>query len=297
VIDPIDPIDRTEQMRYILCMAHGRRGKRTVAVQLGLRFGSRRKPGEKRGGARRGAGRPRGDRRGAPHRARPAVSRHCPLHVTLRVREEAQSLRRAAVFRAVRPALRAARERLGFRLIQYSVQGNHVHLIVEADDRASLSRGVQSLATRLALAVNKARARRGRVFAERYHARSLKTPLEVRRALLYVLRNDRKHRSLTGWCLPPWHFDPCSSAREFDGWEDCELLALALAGHGPAPPMPLPSVAEPRSFLLRVGWRRHGLLRLDESPISHSSRARLITSAMLRPRSGQRTVTRHFSFE
>jgi hypothetical protein len=93
----------------------------------------------------------------------------------------------------------------------------------------------------------------------------LKTPLEVRRALLYVLRNDRKHLSRAGWGVPPWRFDACSSAAAFDGWRDSELLELARA----SPPRDadlLATVAPARSYLLRVGWKRHGLLGLEELP-------------------------------
>jgi hypothetical protein len=124
---------------------------------LNLPLQSRRKPGEKRGGAREGAGRPRKLGAGVPHRERPALSRHHPVHVTLRVRQETQSLRGSREFRCLRRALAAARERLGFRLVQYSVQGNHLHLIAEANDCTAwrfdipegvLARGVQAVNSR-----------------------------------------------------------------------------------------------------------------------------------------------------
>ncbi|HEY2410542.1 MAG TPA: transposase [Polyangiaceae bacterium] len=189
------------------------------------------------------------------------------MHVTLRVRKDAEGLRQKRTFRAIRAALAAGRERFGFRVVQYSVQGNHIHLIAEANDRVALTRGLQGLTIRVALAVNKTRARKGRVFCDRYHARTLKTPLEVRHALLYVLRNDRHHLAQrTKQSLPPWSFDPCSSAGEFDGWRDSELLRLARQSRRPNRDGALRSTAEPRSFLLRVGWRRHGLLGLEAAP-------------------------------
>jgi putative transposase len=114
------------------------------------------------------------------------------------------------------------------------------------------------------------------VFAERYHARQLKTPLEVRRALLYVLRNDRKHRPRSGWSLPPWQLDPCSSAARFDGWRDSELLDLAQASPASGRDADADAdadsdgadIAPPRSYLLRLGWKRYGLLAFDEQPAS-----------------------------
>src|SRR5262249_11833480 len=152
--------------------------------------------------------------------------------------------------------------------VHYSVQGNHIHLIAEAVDRRALTRGMMGLVIRVALRSNRARGRKGRVFSERYHARQLKTPLEVRRALLYVLRNDRRHQPHGAWSLPAWHFDSCSSASEFDGWRESELLYVALQrererrGSKGAEATTAPA----SGFLLRVAWRRHGLLRLDEAP-------------------------------
>ena len=121
------------------------------------------------GGARKGAGRPKAGG-GVLHRARPKLSRHHPAHVTLRVAQGLESLRNQGVCSPIRSALRAARERFGFRLVQFSVQSNHIHLLVEAEDRTALTRGMQGLAIRISLAVNGVLARRGRVFAERYHA-------------------------------------------------------------------------------------------------------------------------------
>jgi REP element-mobilizing transposase RayT len=152
------------------------------------------------------------------HLARPKHSRHAPVHVTWRVREGAPSMRGSRLFRRLRAAFRLGRERFGFRLVHYSVQGNHLHLIVEAWDKRALSRGLQGLGIRVARAVNRVGGTRGKVFTERYHARALLTPLEVRRALVYVLFNERHHLAQRQRSLPPWHLDGCSSAAEFDGF-------------------------------------------------------------------------------
>jgi hypothetical protein len=153
------------------------------------------------------------------------------------------------LFAAVRSALARASGR-AFRLVHFSVQTNHMHLIVEANDRQRLSRGVQGLAVRVARAVNRALSRRGPVFSERYHCRALLTPRETRTALRYVLFNSRKHvRSAT------LGLDPCSSAAWFDGFR--ERIPQA---NGP------PVVSRARTWLARRGWRRHGLLSVFESP-------------------------------
>ncbi|HEX7125604.1 MAG TPA: transposase [Thermodesulfobacteriota bacterium] len=114
-------------------------------------------------------------------------------------------------FAALREAIRLAQRERAFRICHFSVQSNHIHLLVEATDRQALSRGVQGLVIRMARAVNRALQQRGKVWGDRYHRRDLATPREVRNALVYVLNNFRKHGA------PPRVVDPCSSARWF-GW-------------------------------------------------------------------------------
>jgi hypothetical protein len=133
--------------------------------------------------------------------------------------------------------------------VHFSVQRDHVHLIVEADAPRRLARGIQGLAIRAAKACNRALGRRGAVWSDRYHARRLPTPREVRNALVYVLANVKKH-------FPDAKgMDPRSSARWFDGWR------RAVAD--PEKPSP---VARARTWLARVGWRRHGLIDVEEAP-------------------------------
>src|SRR5258705_9512681 len=164
------------------------------------------------GGRRAGAGRKAAPgRRAVPHRPRERHDRHCPAHVTLRASSGVPSLRHGRLFVATRNALAAASTHR-FRVVHYSVQADHLHLVVEADGPTAFERGVRGLAIRVAKAVNRALRRHGRVWGDRYHARLLRTPREVRNALVYVLQNVRKHlRGARG-------LDPCSSARWFDGW-------------------------------------------------------------------------------
>ena len=187
--------------------------------QLELRFASR-------GGAREHAGRPpNGASAGVSHLARPRFSRTTPVHVTVRMARHVYNLRSGRCFSAIGRALGAAAERFGVRIVQFSVQGNHMHLVVEAASSEALSRGMQGLAIRVAKRLNGVMRRRGRVFADRYHARALRTPTEVRRALAYVRDNARRHG------VAPAR-DPYASPRA---------------------DVPLPP---PATWLLRVGWRR-----------------------------------------
>ena len=172
------------------------------------------------------------------------------MHVTMRARRDLWSLR-GRLFPSVKACVARATH-AGFRVVQFSVQRDHVHLIVEGADRQRVMRGVTGLAVRVAKAVNRAMRRRGSVWDDRYHARSLKTPREVRNALAYVLLNWRKHiRDARAGV------DRCSSAPWFTGWRDLRLTAV---------PVEESPVAAPHTWLASVGWRRHGLLRVDEAP-------------------------------
>jgi hypothetical protein len=135
---------------------------------------------------------------------------------------------------------RSASSRLGgdrfhVRVIEFSVQGNHIHLLVEAPDRRALARAIQGFSIRVAKGLNRMMDRSGRVFDDRYHARVLRTPTEVRHAIHYVLDNARKHAAQRGETYPPGYVDPYSSAG--------------------APDLALPSA---QTWLLRAGWKRAG---------------------------------------
>ena len=161
-----------------------------------------------RGGARPGAGRPRGPRPGVHHRAREPVPAQYPLHVTLRVRPSVPSLRNPALVEEWRRSLSEARDRGGFRVVHYLFQDEHVHLIVEANGKDALGRGMKSIAARLARAVNRTFRRHGPVLDSRYQHRVLCTPSEVRSALAFVVLGARRKR------------DAVTSVRWFDGWRE-----------------------------------------------------------------------------
>jgi hypothetical protein len=156
--------------------------------------------------------------------------------------------------RVLEDSFRRGAERGDFRLVEYSIQGDHVHAIVEASDRGALGREMMALATRVARTVQSVFGLRGRVFRDRYHLRLLRTPLEVRRALAYVLLNARKH--LGRFAPRAGAIDPASSGPWFGGWRE----GVAAVAERPPP------VARARSWLVRVGWRRHGLLDPSEVP-------------------------------
>ena len=196
------------------------------------------------GGRRSGAGRkPTGPLRRVSHRSRPAHGARFPLPAVLRTRPDVPALRQGAVMEELRRALRAGGQRGNFRLVHSSVQGNHLHLVVEAQDKLALSRGMQGLAVRVARAVNRAAGRSGRVFADHYFARELKTPAEVRRAVRYVLDNHLHHRKGRG----P-QTDPCASSAPLAGPRTWLLSVGWLKSRaGPLPVAYWPTLCEPRS--------------------------------------------------
>ena len=172
------------------------------------------------------------------------------------------SLRRDKAFRVIRKALGVACDRFGARITHYAVLSNHFHFVMEAESAPSLSRALQGLGSRLAQRLNKHFGRSGKLFRDRYYARTLRTPLEVRRVLAYVLNNQRRHARLGGNPAVFGFFDPFSSAPFFDGWAGEWQCARGDPRHTPDPLPALPrGVARPRSALLTKSWRRFGLLR------------------------------------
>src|SRR5262245_24402002 len=206
-------------------------------------------PFRTRGGRRPGAGRkPAGPRPGVPHRPRPILDGRHPVHVTLRAVRALTPLGTHRISPALRRSL-AAPSRDEFRIAHFTAQTNHIHLLVEANGTRALQRGMQGIGIRLAKAINRALGRAGKIWSDRYHCRALRTPWEVRNGLIYVLLNGRKHH-VTGRGI-----DPCSSGAWFTGWRQ-RLEA-------PAGPMP---VREPKTWLLRLGWRRSGPISFDDAP-------------------------------
>jgi len=183
------------------------------------------------------------------------------VHVTIRVKANLPSLRDGRFVREWRRSLAEASERGPFRVAHYSLQGDHAHLIVEAHGKEALANGMKSIAARLARAANRVFGRSGPVLDGRFHHRSLRSPREVRRALAYVLLNARRHLAKSRGVsrAAPAHLDGASSARWFDGWRP-------EVGSGLRSATGAPEVARPRTWLLRVGWRRHGLVDPAEGP-------------------------------
>jgi REP element-mobilizing transposase RayT len=226
------------------------------------------------GGKRKGAGRPaKGKRPSERHKTRARLLGSQPVHVTLRVADDLGSFRRRDMFQAVRWATLAvaATQQDTFRIVHLSIQGNHIHLICEADDHIALARGLQGFEGSAAKHVNRTvskrrgKRRKGSVFPDRYHSRILKSPTSVKRALSYVLNNWRHHGYDRATFARTWLVDPFSSGISFPGWKE-------LAGHDvmwkPPPTYEGLWVWLPRTWLLQEGWRRVGEISARDVPAS-----------------------------
>ena len=215
----------------------------------------------RRGGKRKGAGRkPKGARAGSRHQERPEIKSRYPLHVVMRVAPGVGSLRRRAMYKAVREATIIAALRERFRIVHVSLQRTHVHMLVEAETKEALARGMQGFQISAARNINtvlgdKYRRRRGKVFADRYHVEVITSPTRARRALLYVLGNWRKHGEDQRGDGRTWLVDPFSTGILFPDWQEREGKYLMWPMRETYDPM---VVRRPASWLLREGWKLCG---------------------------------------
>ena len=191
------------------------------------------------------------------------------MHVVSRALSDVGNLRTRAMYVAVREATITAAKRDDFRIVHLSIQRTHLHLIVEAQNRTALAKGMQGFLIAAARYVNRAVLertgvrRRGSVFGDRYHARTLATPRQVRNCIAYVLNNWRHHDEHRTGPARTWKLDPFSSAILFGGWKglvDSPTMYRRRSTYDPL------VVWLPKTWLLRVSWQRHGAIDEYEVP-------------------------------
>jgi len=233
----------------------------------------------KRGGRRRGAGRKSlRARPGRRHARRPDFRASHPLHVVMRVEPVVGSLRRRAMYRAMRAATLAAARRGRVRIVHISLQRTHVHMLVEAAHRIELARGMQGFQISAARHINRVLGgelrrsvvadeiamarrrgahvcRRGRVFRERYYTEVITSPTQAHRTIRYVLSNWRRHGEDRVGVAKTWLVDPFSTGSAFDGWAERRDPRVRWPGCEDGEAL---RVVLPRTWLLAVGWKRIG---------------------------------------
>jgi REP element-mobilizing transposase RayT len=242
------------------------------------------KNGQRRGGARAGAGRKPKDgvkrkRPAEPHKPRHFGKARFPRHVVLRVLPIVGSLRNRHLYAALRIATLAVAMRElhiddvngAFRIVHISIQASHIHMLVEADNKLAMSRGMQSFMISAAKHINRAYSekrglpvrRRGRVFADRYHQEIIETPRQARHALAYVLNNWRKHHEDRKKGTETWKVDPFSTGWHFMGWRERADEDVHWRVRDTYDPL---VVYFPKTWLLAEGWRKAGTISYDEVP-------------------------------
>jgi REP element-mobilizing transposase RayT len=252
-------------------------------VQQTLRFPDKneqqrgRRRGEKRKGRKPGR-KSNGPRAGSPHKVRPPLKARYPVHVVLRTHPEIGSLRKRHLYKALREATIAIALREltyeiagAFQIVHLSIQRTHIHLLVEADHKMALSRGMQSFQISAAKHINReysaraglAERRRGCVFPDRFHQEIIKTPKQARNALSYVLNNWRKHRDDVSRMAESWKVDPFSTGLLFTGWKEREDAQLLWKWRDTYDPL---VVYLPKTWLLREAWLKHGRVSYYEVP-------------------------------
>ena len=206
-----------------------------------------------------------------PHGSRPRMKKSDVAHVTIKLKKGLPSLRGGEALAVVLAAIRRVNQGERIQIVEFSVQSNHVHLIVEAANSADLSRGMASLNTGLGMRLHRLwnRTGEGSIFKERFHLVVIQNPTQMRHALNYVLRNDVHH----GMDLRT--LDPCSSAASFGGWQE---LQGAEAKARTARAARECVTTAPQTWLLRTGWQ-----------VTKDGRQKLSTGRW--PRATTRTVT------
>jgi REP element-mobilizing transposase RayT len=245
-------------------------GRSTSQLGLDFRDGADERGRRKRGGRRPGSGR-KGKapnaRPNVPHRFRPLHRQRNPVHVTMRAARGVPRFRSELVSNLLKEVLYRQRKRpysRDFQVVHFSIQNDHLHLIVEttapasdADAETMLRKGVSGLAISFARRLNRLVRRQGKVWGDRHHRRDLASSTEVRNILLYVFQNYRHHGHVV---IGTGVLDLYSSACRFDGWADPHVMFVE--------PIPWPD-PRPRTWLLRTGWLRGGgPLRTWEVPRS-----------------------------
>ena len=209
------------------------------------------------GGRRKGAGRKKSDKSLVNHVRRPKLNGREPINITQRLVDGLPSIRTPQMMYAFARAVELAK-RFGLYVVHYDIQPNHIHLVVEAADKETLTRGMRSLATTLAIAIKKicGLVCRGKVFKGRYHAHILKTPTEVKRALRYVIFNLAKHKSCGAIV------DPYSSVHTLDRLhglvteDEYERIKKDTGRRPPWHHAVAQAVSKASTYLLAIGWRK-----------------------------------------
>jgi len=112
------------------------------------------------------------------------VKKRTPLYINFKFNVQ---IKNKLSLKALKKAIKNAQNN-GLMIIHFALQSNHIHLIAQAADNETLSRGMRALAITFAKGL-----KRGKVQLERYHLHVLRTLQETKNAIQYVLFNQQTH--------------------------------------------------------------------------------------------------------
>lgn len=200
----------------------------------------------------KGAGRPAIHDRGIRHTARGDIKRSTPLHLTIKINKEKSGLRNKSILKVLHTSIKKARL-IGLRIAHYTLEYDHVHLLVEADNTKVLGKGMQSFGISFSKGINKIKESKGQVFKTRYHFRKLKTVVEVKNVINYIFGNSIKHK-YAGSIVSPYNSLPIVSdfSRIFPGFEAGIAETINSSPHLSQLKMDLENILSvPRHFLIK----------------------------------------------
>lgn len=141
----------------------------------------------------RSAGRPASNDKGIRHTRRERITKQSALHFTIKVRENKADIKNKRLLKILHHAIKRARLKK-LKVLHYSLEYNHVHLLVEARDNQIIHQGMQAFGISFAKAINKIKFLKGRVYKNRYHFRKITSLRDYKNVLLYIFRNGIKHK-------------------------------------------------------------------------------------------------------
>ncbi|MBC7430062.1 MAG: transposase [Bacteriovorax sp.] len=158
------------------------------------------------------AGRPAINDRGIRHIRRDRITKPTSMHLTIKVREYKADIKSKRILRALHHAIIRARLKK-LKVIHYTLEYNHVHLLVEASDHKVMHRGMQALGISLSKSINKIKCLKGTVYKHRYHLKRLTSTQQLKNVLHYIFNNGIHHKR-TSSILDPYNSMPAEMRLE-----------------------------------------------------------------------------------
>jgi len=129
---------------------------------------------------------------------------HATYHVSARINRREMALDPPWTKKLFLSVLERAKKRYPFKVLNFSIMGNHFHLILEPLKDANLSRIMQWTLSMFAQSYNRLQGLTGHVWGERFFSRAIKSIREYVRVFDYV-DNNPLEAGLVSF-LPDWLF-------------------------------------------------------------------------------------------